>query len=426
MMNVKRMKAFLLAAVMICVLVMMSACGGNNTPTGPADYKVTVLDGKGQPYTEGVIVRFLQNGEQVAMQKVDANGVATKNLERGTYTVELVLTGNASAFYYDTNNVTLTAEKTELQIVLTGAAGGEGRDLWVESAQKEYTAYNVEEGVTFLKLTVGDRAYFLFTPNRAGTYQFSVSGSNVAIGYYGAPHFVQPMNAAEVVNNTFTVSISNSMIGTGDTGTTVLVIGVDSQGAETAYLTIERTGEPADSIEDIPWTVYKKTIELSAYKLLPLAPGTERKEFDLTAASYDLVLDESTGFYHLNSVSGPIVYVRLAAASGGSKYLPDFETILENSGVCKYFYDENGNVVKRETYDECLREYIACADPENGLFPLTDDLKYIIQQRGDHYGWFDENSSGYLFIDPTTGVKILGINPDVSWLFICCYHGRAF
>jgi len=418
MKNGKRTRSLLLAVLMICSVLLMTACGGNDTPTGPADYKVTVVDGNGQPYTEGVIVRFLKDGEQAAMQKVDANGVATKNLERGTYTVELVLTGDAAAFYYDKNNVTLTAENTELKIVLTSAPSGEGRKLMAN--EKEYTAYDVAVGITYVSLTPADRTYFLFTPTVSGTYKFSVKGEDLLIGCYGAPHFVQPNSTVDVVDNSFTFSVSPSMIGTGDTGTTVLVIGIDSQTTQNTMLTIERIGEHETTIEDFPWTIYQPTLALKNY-IMPA--GAKVNDFDLTAASYTLVLDESTGFYHLNSVDGPLVLVRLGKASGGTKYLPDFETILENSGVVKYFYDENGEFVKKESYSECLLEYIRYVDPDTGLFPLTEDLKYIIQQRGDHYGWFDENSSGYLFIDPDTGVKLVGINPDVSWLFMCCYFG---
>ena len=59
-------------------------------------------------------------------------------------------------------------------------------------------------------------------------------------------------------------------------------------------------------------------------------------------------------------------------------------------------------------------------DEESGLYPLTEDLKYIIQMRGDHYGWFDTGKGGYIFLDGN-GNPISGINHDISWLFMCGY-----
>ena len=90
------------------------------------------------------------------------------------------------------------------------------------------------------------------------------------------------------------------------------------------------------------------------------------------------------------------------------------------SGVSKYFYDENGEFVKKEKYDDCLLKYFEIMDEESGLYPLTEDLKYIIQSRGEYSGWFDINNSLYLFKDEQ-GNKVPGINSEISWLFICCY-----
>ena len=68
------------------------------------DYQVKVLDGQGSPMTSGIVVKFLKNGEQVAMQKTDANGVATKKLEKGDYTIELMFTDSSLTGDADTNS----------------------------------------------------------------------------------------------------------------------------------------------------------------------------------------------------------------------------------------------------------------------------------------------------------------------------------
>ena len=137
---------------------------------------------------------------------------------------------------------------------------------------------------------------------------------------------------------------------------------------------------------------------------------------DSETGKYNLILG-SDGFYHLGSAEGPVVLVRLGK---DSKYLACFQTILDNSGVSRYFFHEDGSFIKKVSYSECLLEYIANMDEETGVYPLTEDLKHIIQQRGEYVGWFDTNSSLYLFED-ANGVPIPGVNPEISWLFMCCY-----
>ena len=421
--KIKKNKGLRLLTMILCFVILLSACGGGNSTGGQesdgpqsneAEYKVTVADVLGNPYNSGVIVAFLSNGQQVAMQNVDENGVAAKTLEKGDYTVELMFTGDESAYHYDQADMTLSADKTELTVTLANALTGEASSLVVED--EERPAYNVNEGCTYVDLTAGERNYFLFTPTTAGTYEFSVADSTAQIGYYGAPYFVQSASAAEVTDNTFTVSVRADMIGADTSGTTVLVIGVDAGEEENCVLTIERIGDPEWSLADEPWTVYEPTVELAPYTL---PAGATINEFDLTAATdtYNLVLNETDGFYHLDSADGPLVLVRLGQKS---QYLDDYKTILEHTGVSKYFFDENGEFVKKERYTDCLLQYIECMDEDNGVYPLTNDLMYIIQNHGDHSGWYDIDNPGYLFKDQD-GNLVPGINAEIAWLFMCCY-----
>ena len=408
----KRIFALLLAAVM---LLTLAACGGSGeAPSANADgeieYKVSVVDGTGAPYTSGVIVRFLKDGEQAAMQPVDASGAAVKTLAAGEYAVELMFTGDASEYHYDSEGLSVSAAAPALTITLTYTMNAEPVALHAQG--KEMQAYPVSEGSTFVTLTPGERNYFLYTPTAAGTYAFSSDSEGAAIGYYGAPHFVQELSAAEVTDNTFSLSIRATMIGEG--GGAVSVIGIDAdENTDSCVLTIQRTGDPEWSVEDEPWQVYQPTVELKPFTL---GSGSLR-EFDLTASSdtYNLVLG-SDGFYHLDSENGPLVLVRLTK---DPKYLPCFKNILDRSGVNRYFFDDNGEFLKKETYDQCLLAYIECADEESGTYPLTEDLKYIIQQRGEYAGWWDLNGS-YLFVDENQ-VPVDGINADIAWLFMCCY-----
>ena len=418
----KLAKLLLVGLLALTCLLGLCACG--ESQSGTAEYKVTVVDGVGAPYTSGVIVRFLQNGEQAAMVVVDENGVASKELPRGDYTVELMFTDENAAYYYEEEGLTLTADQTQLEILLLRSVTGEAQTIYAYSEKEEssvpYDAYHVGVGSSFVKLNAGDRTYFLFAPTEKGTYRFSVTGAECELGYYGSPYFVQTNNVGTVLEDgSFTVSISAGMIGAGDTGTTILVIGVDAlDGAESCTLNVERIGDPEYSISDEPWLIYGTTAELKPYTL-PAGTTLINFEFGGAVDPYELVFNEADSSYHLNSADGPQVLVWLGE---DTQYIACFKTILDSTGVVKYFYDADGAFVKRENYNECLLEYIACMDEEAGVYPLTKDLLYIIQSAGEQFGWWDEDSSTYIFKD-ANGTVIPGVNPDQAWLVMCCYAG---
>ena len=413
----KKFGAFALCAMLLCMSLVLAACGGEQaaaTPSGDIEYVVNVVDGAGTPYTSGIIVQFMKDGEKAGLQTIDANGVASKTMAAGEYTVELMFTGDASEYFYEKEGLVLTAAEPVLNVVLSQSITAEAQTLYVDGS--EYDAYNVTAGSTYVKLDAEKRNYYLFTPELAGTYEFSVSDATAQLGYYGAPHYVQSVNAAEVVDGKFTVSIKASMIGTGNTGTTVLVLGIDAGESSECVLTVERIGEPQWDVTDEPWTIYQPTTPPTAYTL---PAGANLQKFDIMASSdtYSLVLNEKDGFYHLNDENGPLVLMYLGE---DVQYLDCFKTILDHTGVNRYFFDDNGDFIRKENYVDCLVQYIGCMDEDKGVYPLTEDLKYILQMEGEDSGWFDPESAQYLFIDDN-GFNVDGINDEISWLFMCCY-----
>ncbi len=412
MKNSSRILSLIIAFSLLISATLLASCSAG----GEAEYKVNVKNALGDPYTTGIIVKFMQNGEQVAMQAVDENGVAKKALAKGDYTIELSFTDGEESYYY-AGGVKLSAKETEADAIIANKITTEAQTLYVGT--DEFDAYNVSTGCNYVNLTEGKRTYFLFSPREAGVYEFSlVDAKGCTLGYHGAPHFVQEQNLAEMKDGKFSVSVSASMIGNDETGTSTYVIGIDNDGAKNCVLAIDRTGDPEKSIEDEPWDIYKATHEMAPYTL---PEGYSIKEFDLTASTdtYKLVYNEKDEFYHLGSENGPLVLVRL---SEDCDYIACFETILDRSGVSRYFYDKDGNFEKRESYSECLLEYIPCADEIEGVYPLTEDLKYIIQNRGEYVGWWDIENSGYIFRD-INGANDPTINADIAWLLMCCYLG---
>ncbi len=438
-MNFRKIMSLMLAVWMLCSVLCACQPGqtgstpstSESNPDGPqkdtALYQVAVYGADGKPATSGVVVRFMQNGEQVAMQSMNANGVAEKELEKGDYTVELKFTNNDVEYYFDATDLTLSKTKTQLMIHLCLKQSEEGQEVYVNDPETEesiaYTAYPLYTGNTYVTLKPG-RNYFLFTPTESGEYQWYTKDGYVT-GYYGGEHYIMSNNVGEEApNNGAALSISPGMA----TGGQTLVIGVDNPGTDDVQ-TILYALRVSDYIDtSIPVEIYKTTAALNPWKL---PAGKQVKKFDITATvPYKLVLDEATGFYHLNSVTGPLVVVFLGQnAAQYMDYLVPYDTILKNASVCAYFQNDDGTYSKREEYAPCLLDYIGvwdenamkytsegCIDRESGLYPLTEDLKYIIQQHGNYSGWWDVDDERYIFDGIT-------VNKENAWLFMCGYLG---
>ncbi len=402
----KKINAFLLTLVMLLTL-LLAACGQSDVG-GNADYSVKVTDAQGIPYTSGVIVKFMKNGAQVAMQAVDANGVATKQLEKGDYTVELVFTSNVEC-YYDPAEAVLSAKKTSIQLQLSNVVSEQTTAIYI--GETEYAAHTVTVGSTYAPVKAGERNYFLFTPEQEGTYKFSVNNSNLLLGYYGMPHFVQSMNVAQMENNAFSISVSEGNLGGG-----AYVIGIDGIEADTGcIITIERIGAPEYNIADEPWTEYRTTAVLSPYTLT-IPAGKSLIFMDVTAstAKHTFVFNEADGYYHLDTLTGPVIHVQF---SKGAPYVA-LQSVIQGDGamggapIRKYFFDENGEFIKKEDYTDILESYFENMDPTLGVYPLTDDLIYIIQNGCN--GWWDSKSPDFIFEDS---------NPALAWMFACCWIG---
>lgn len=413
-MKIKRVLALLLA-VALCAGAL-AACGGETGGKEQA-YSVKVVDGQGAPYTTGVIVKFMQGDTQVAMQLVNAEGIAEKTLPKGDYTLELVFTDESVSGYYDPVEAVLTAEKSAIEIAFVSAADEKTIQLMATSPvtgeSREYTAHYITEGSTHISVEAKEKTYFIFVPTQSGTYEVSVDDSELKPGYFGTPFFVQTESVEEVVDGRFTMDIANSMVGQGDNGTVTLVIGVE--GAQTdkeATLSITRIGEPGFNISDQPWTPY-----ITSHTPAPFTLEQGDKELtyiDINGATADnqVVYNEADGYYHFGAADGPVVYMHLGK---GAPYV-SLQIVIYGDGpmggasIRKYFFDENGNFEKKEDYSDILTEYFNNMDPQTGVYPLTEDLIYILHNGCS--GWWDATSPDYI---------LEGCNPEIGWMFALCY-----
>ena len=160
-----------------------------------------------------------------------------------------------------------------------------------------------------------------------------------------------------------------------------------------------------------------------------LPAGTELVNVDITAASQEVVYNPADGYYHLNKIDGPVVYLRFS----GSPYV-NLSDIMFNQRVGAYLYDTNGDFLMKEQYNACLELYYYVPnpmyDPEGKpvnmldaatlVYPLNDDLIYILQSFSAHQQWDNPDSPNYLFKD-TDGNILPGINNDLAWMFMLCY-----
>ena len=431
MTKMKRYSSLALCLLLVFSL-MLSACGQEKPaatdPTQSADatYKVTVVDGLGNAYTEKLIVKLTQGGKQVAMGAINAQGTFEKVLPRGDYDVEIASTNaDLECHYLETK---LTADVTEAQIVMAYAPDRSTSVSAPSVSTGEHISHDaayVNVGSSYIELDAEERVYALFAPTQPGTYEFTISNDDAVIGYYGSPYFVQSNNVAENVDgNKFTMSIDAGMVGSDVTGTTVLVIGMDAkEGKDGCILNINRVGDPAWSIETAGWTNYAPKQPVADFTL---DNGVEVIPFDITASAdhYQLVLNEEDGTYHLGTADGPRVYVQVGEAVYGicmkdmvGEIIYDAEGILIATGTAPFRYQrgDSQDDYFKEDYTDFMRQVVTAADKNSGVYPLTEDLFYALPMGIDNKGWCREGTVNYLF----NGVDV---NTEIAWMFLLCHE----
>ena len=69
--------------------------------------------------------------------------------------------------------------------------------------------------------------------------------------------------------------------------------------------------------------------------------------------------------------------------------------------------------VRKEDYTDTFNAYISCTDKTTGVYPLTEELAYMLQNGCKK--WWTPTDPGYEMS------ALNGCNPEIGWLFACCY-----
>lgn len=273
-------------------------------------------------------------------------------------------------------------------------------------------AYNVRAGATIVEVGKSDISYFIFTPSESGVYKFYVVSENGAkIGYYGAPHFVQRENTATIIDGAFTINITDGAINDGVGGTSQYVLGVKCDNEEDAIIVIERVSAPPVELPFADIHLESGTAKYDDFLNDKLVDIDIRK-------AVNVVYNEEDGFYHYGTKDGPLVVVKITASNNSN--LPDFSlvpfsTIIETDRLCCYFYNDDGELIRKENYNTLIEDCKLIAG-SRGVVPLNKTLADALKNIGEHKGWWRKTGAGANYIFGDTNV-----DTSSAWLFACAY-----
>ncbi len=365
-------------------------------------YTVTVTGSDGTP-RQGAVARFYKGEEQVSMVATDAEGKAVADLLPDTYTVVI---DNILGEQYDTTNCTVTPEAPALQVQLYGLPGA-GEEIFAYSpAADDYVAYEagrIGEGEYWTVLKKGDMTYLLFVASRGGVFRVSADqGLALSIGYYGSTSFVLTESTVAEENNAILLEVYDDMV-----YNYAFVIGVmpEDDALDACTLRVEYIGERELGVNDMPWNDIMPQGELAPFT----KPAGTLKKFDVTDMTLRVVYNETDGYYHVGSADGPVLMLSL---DNDSPYMDALTTVCSNMRLGVYVYDEAGNVIAKDSYNELIWAYNEVAD--GGYYPLDQTLADMMLVLGTYMGWYDASSPMSLF-----GAAM--IVPEHAHLFACAY-----
>ena len=168
-------------------------------------YTVTVVDGRGKPFTEVVVRFYSADGSTDTMVVASAEGVATATLVKGNYSVELIF--QKSNMRYEKVGLELTGETTAITIEVAPCISGSTGQVKPTTSSSTYDAYYVQVGSVYVEVQPLNLTYFLFKPTQTGTYKIYTNKAGAAIENWQTTAQTTP-NTSGVENNVFTLEVT--------------------------------------------------------------------------------------------------------------------------------------------------------------------------------------------------------------------------
>ncbi|MBQ3195510.1 MAG: dockerin type I repeat-containing protein [Clostridia bacterium] len=269
-----------------------------------------------------------------------------------------------------------------------------------ESYEYANLAFDVVGNHTVSPLDTADISVYGFTPDQIGVYHVTTATEGAVLYTFTGSEFFMTCEGV-AADNTVVMEAKEGYIGN------TFLFGVKAEGDVTVTITLTDE-ELSLTPNDMPWISYNNTSELQPFTLE--LEENQELEYVNVFEEHSAVLGED-GLYHLDGAEGPVLYFNFGS---NAPYL-SFGTALNYGRIGDYFYDEHGNFVEKIDFSDALNEHISCAD--EGIFPLTSDLIYILQTHGDMNGWYDEDTEqGYYLFE---GLE--GLVRDNAWMFACAY-----
>ncbi len=380
------------------------------------EYTVTVVDGKGSALS-GIEVVFTKAGAEVAKVTTDNSGKATAKLESGVY--DFTLGGDSYYLSSDVSTLTASAPAANVKLVPYASSpafvypGQENKEPANGNPGVLAGVYAMDVGSVRLSVEKDKMRYVFFAPKEGAVYRIYTDSDKVEVGYYGGSFFVYQNNTGKMLEDgKMELEVLHSQVG----GTLVLGFKSTSAAVTECTVTIERYGDMGITIDELEWVPYKpdavfEKIETPEGYLvsMDLAVWTP---FDATATEIPVYFNEKDGYYHLESADGPLLYVRIGSKSS---YQDALTAIAGTTNLGLYIYDENGEFLRKERYNEIVEAYAAAADDKYSVYPLDKDLYYILK-RFEEEGWYDKTSPNYIFKE-----EEIIVMPFNGWLFACGY-----
>ena len=392
------MKKIIAILVLLSLTILsLGACKTNQTY---GDYSVTVTDALGNPMAN-VIVKFIDPKGETQTTVTGKTGVASlHDLLDCKYTVVLEK-GFSTAIIGDTK-YSLTPDNRTLNIVIRDEEGSV--DIFGDVPDNSY-ASKVNEG-TYDISSAFEENYYVFTARSSGIYKFSrPSESDVTVGYYGGPMYVQSSHVGDgkYDGKSFEIVVYDTM--------TPYIIGVKSEGGASYSLKIERVDDAPFNPDYLAWTNVNMQADIEGWSI---PEGVTLQDFDITDSS--LSVTERDGFYY--TADGKQVYIKIKTSTDA--YLPGASLALLAGWVDQqvginiggYIYDADGNYVDKLSYNSMIQDYMEYCDSTYGVVPLTTELAECIKLHGQHNGWWTPGSMNYLFSE-------YDIVEENAWLFLC-------